>query len=235
MLRLPHLAGTMEAVAERGRDVFYTTPVAEEVARSLHAAGGLLTVEDFASHHSDWTAPVSTTYRGLTCWQPPPHSQGFAHLMILNILEGFDLASIGENTAAYVHLTVEATKLAFAERDRYLTDPEFSDIPLDRLLSKEYAAELHDRIQFDRAEPVAPAYAAAGDTTCSVAVDRDGNAVSIIQSLYHEYGSGFVAGDSGVLLQNRGAASATSAPIFVPSASIMPNDISPAAAPIAAH
>ena len=87
--------------------------------------------------------------------------------MILNILEGFDLASIGENTAAYVHLTVEATKLAFAERDRYLTDPEFSDIPLDRLLSKEYAAELHDRIQFDRAEPVAPAYAAAGDTTCS--------------------------------------------------------------------
>lgn len=205
MLRLPHLAETMEAVAERGRDGFYTGPVAEEIARSLQAAGGLLTVEDFASHHSDWTAPVSTTYRGLTCWQPPPNSQGFAHLMILNILEGFDLASIGENTAAYVHLTVEATKLAFAERDRYLTDPEFSDIPLDRLLSKEYAAELRDRIQFDRAEPVAPEYAAAGDTTCSVAVDRDGNAVSIIQSLYHEYGSGFVAGDSGVLLQNRGA------------------------------
>jgi len=205
LLRLPHLAETMEAVAERGRDGFYAGPVAEEMARSLQAAGGLLTTADFAAHHAEWTEPISTTYRGLTCWQPPPNSQGFAHLMVLNILEGFDLASIGENTAGYVHLVVEATKLAFAERDRYLTDPEFADIPLERLLSKEFAADLRAQIQPDRAQPVAPEYAAAGDTTCSVAVDRDGNAVSIIQSLYHEYGSGFVAGDSGVLLQNRGA------------------------------
>lgn len=206
VLRLPDLAETMEMVAQSGRAGFYTGPVAEEIARSLQTAGGLLTAEDFAAHHSNWTEPISTTYRGLTCWQHPPNSQGFAHLMILNILEGFDLAALGADSADYVHLVVEATKLAFTERDRYLTDPEFTDIPLGRLLSKEYAAELRDRIVFDRAGPTTPEYAATGDTTCSVAVDREGNAVSVIQSLYHEFGSGFVAGDSGVLLQNRGSA-----------------------------
>lgn len=205
VLRFPQLADTLEMVAAKGREGFYTGAVADEIARSVQAAGGLLTAEDFAGFHSQWGEPVSTTYRGLTAYQHPPNSQGFAHLMILNILEGFDLNRLGDDTAAYLHLVVEATKLAFADRDRYLTDPEFADIPLDRLLSKEYAAELRERIDFDRAAPTTPEHVAKGDTTCSVAVDRDGNAVSIIQSLYHEYGSGFVAGDTGVLLQNRGA------------------------------
>ena len=205
VLRFPHLAETMQTIAERGRDGFYAGPIADEIATSVQAGGGLLTVDDLASHHSDWTQPISTTYRGMTCFQHPPNSQGFAHLMILNILEGFDLASIGDGTAEYVHLVVEATKAAFAERDRYLTDPEFGDIPLDRLLSKEYAAELRGGIDLERAAPNVAEHAATGDTTCSVVVDREGNAVSVIQSLYHEYGSGFVAGDSGVLLQNRGS------------------------------
>ena len=151
-----------------------------------------------------WSEPISTTYRGYTCYQHPPNSQGFAHLMILNILERFDVAALRTDRAAYIHLLVEATKLAFRDRDRYLTDPAFSDIPLDRLLSKEYAAELAKQISFDSAlshepEPMGQ------DTTCTVVVDRDGNAASIIQSLYHEFGSAFVAGKTGILLQNRGS------------------------------
>ncbi len=205
VVRFPKLADTMEAIAQHGRDGFYTGPVAEEIARSLQSAGGLLTVEDLAAHRSEWAQPLSTTYRGFDCYQHPPNSQGFAHLMMLNILEGYDLAGMDETNPDYLHTVVEATKLAFAERDRYLTDPDFGDIPLETLLSKEYAAELRARIRTDGTnEPRQPA-ALAGDTTCSVVVDGAGNAVSVIQSLYHECGSGFVAGDTGVLLQNRGA------------------------------
>lgn len=205
VVRLPELAETLEAVAEKGRAGFYEGPVAAEIAASVQRAGGLLTIEDLAGHRSDWVEPVSTTYRGYDCYQHPPNSQGFAHLMMLNILEGYDVAGMGDGTAEYLHALVEATKLAFADRDRHLTDPDFGDIPLADLLSKDYAAELRERIDPARADGPSPAGAPAGDTTCSVVVDRDGNAVSVIQSLYHECGSGFVAGDSGVLLQNRGS------------------------------
>lgn len=205
VLRLPELAETLETIAEKGRAGFYEGPVAAEIAASLERSGGLLTAADLAAHESTWNEPLTTTYRGYTCYQHPPNSQGFVHQMILNILEGYDVAAMGEGSAEYVHTVVEATKLAFVDRDRYLTDPEAVDIPLEDLLSKDYAAELREYIDPDQARSPAPALAGAGDTTCTVVVDSAGNACSIIQSLYHECGSGFVGGDTGVLLQNRGS------------------------------
>ncbi len=204
IMRFPDLAQTMEAVAREGRAGFYEGKVSEEIVASLAAAGGAWHTDDLRSHRGTWSDPVSTTYRGYTCYQNPPNSQGFAHLMILNILENFDVASLTTDHAAYMHLTVEATKLAFRDRDRYLTDPEFAKIPMERLLSKEYAAELAKKISLDTILEAEP-QPMGQDTTCAVVVDRDGNAASIIQSLYHEFGSGYVAGKTGILLQNRGS------------------------------
>ncbi|WP_037859640.1 gamma-glutamyltransferase [Streptomyces sp. SCSIO 75703] len=204
VLALPRLADTLQTVADKGRAGFYEGAVAEEIATSLREAGGLLTAEDLAAHHSEWTEPISTTYRGYRCYQHPPNSQGFAHLIALNILENFDLSGMTDDSPEYVHLLVEATRLAFADRDRHLTDPAFHDIPLDDLLSKEHAAELSRRISADPA-PAVPSARMGGDTTCSVVVDSAGNAASVIQSLYHEFGSGFIAGETGVLLHNRGS------------------------------
>lgn len=205
ILQSPNLAATLQAVADKGRDGFYSGPVAEEMVAALQAAGGLLTMEDFATHQSSWDEPIATTYRGLTCYQHPPNSQGLVHLLTLNILEGFNLQDLGDDSAEYLHIVAEATKLAYAERERHLTDPEFADIPLELLLSQSYAERLRSQIDVTRARPATPARDSSGDTTCTVVVDGAGNAVSVIQSICHAFGSGFVAGDTGVLLHNRGA------------------------------
>jgi gamma-glutamyltranspeptidase/glutathione hydrolase len=204
LMRFPRMADTLEAIARAGRAGFYEGAVRDEIIAALAAAGGNWQASDFADHHGDWSDPVSTTYRGYTCYQHPPNSQGFAHLMMLNILENFDVAALQADRAAYIHLVVEATKLAFLDRDRYLTDPAFRGIPLHHLLSKDYAAELAARISFEHTLDHAP-HPMGQDTTCAVVVDRGGNAASVIQSLYHEFGSAFVAGKTGVLLQNRGS------------------------------
>lgn len=204
IMRFPGMAETMEEIARNGRAGFYEGAIADEIVSALAAAGGEWQLEDLANNRSTWDEPISTTYRGRTCYQHPPNSQGFAHLMILNIIEQFDVAALKTNHAAYIHLVVEATKLAFRDRDRYLTDPEFSGIPLDRLLSKDYAKELANQIDFDHTRETQPE-PMGQDTTCTVVVDRDGNAASVIQSLYHEFGSAFVAGDTGIVLQNRGS------------------------------
>lgn len=204
LLKFPGLANTLELVAEEGAAGFYQGQVADEIVRAVVDAGGYWTAEDLRSHQSSWSDPVSTTYRGRTLYQHPPNSQGFVHLMIMNILENFDVSLLNSYSPEYVHLIVEASKLAFADRDRYLTDPEHCDIPMDHLLSKDYAAKLASSIDLNTARASDPQPMGA-DTTCTVVVDRWGNAVSIIQSLYHEFGSGFVAGDTGVLLQNRGS------------------------------
>lgn len=203
IMRFPRLAETMEAVAEAGRAGFYEGVVADDIVRSLEAAGGFWEEQDLARHASTWEVPIATEYRGYACYQHPPNSQGFAHLMILNILEQFDVAAMGDESPEYVHLLVEATKLAFRDRDRYLTDPRASEIPLDSLLSKQYAAELKQEICQKACSP--RSVAMGQDTTCTVVVDRWGGAVSMIQSLYHEFGSCFVTNESGVLLQNRGS------------------------------
>lgn len=204
LLRFPGLAETLDLVAQKGRNGFYEGQVADEMVRAVVEAGGYWETNDLGKHESLWGDPVSTTYRGRTLYQHPPNSQGFVHLMIMNILENFDVSLLNSYSPEYVHLIVEASKLAFADRDRYLTDPDYCDIPMDHLLSKEYASGLAAHIDFDKARPTNPTPMGA-DTTCTVVVDQWGSAVSIIQSVYHEFGSAFVAGDTGVLLQNRGS------------------------------
>ncbi|WP_020618627.1 gamma-glutamyltransferase [Paenibacillus daejeonensis] len=202
--RQPDLARTLRRVAENGRDEFYTGETAQEIARYMEAEGGLLTAEDLAAHRGDWVAPVTGTYRGYDLYQMPPNSQGFAGIMTLQMLEKFDLAGVEHGSHAYYQLCVEALKRSFRDRNRYLTDPAFSEVPLSRLLSKEYAAELATTIDVNQASDE-EAVALGSDTAYAAVVDAEGNAVSFIQSLYFEYGSGVVAGNTGVLMQNRGS------------------------------
>ena len=214
------LAGTLEILARDGpRRGFYDGHMAQRICDALEQADSPLRAEDFADFHAEWVEPLSTDYRGYTAYEFPPNTQGFAALQILNIMEGYDVVAFGDGTADYYHHMAEAVKLAFADRNTWLTDPKFVDIPLDRLLSKDYAGERRELIDRDRAmemEAVEPGVAfdsdarkgggdGGGDTCYFCVVDGDGLAVSVIQSIYHDFGSAFVAGDTGVLLQNRGS------------------------------
>jgi len=201
-----NLAATLRRLAASGRDGFYRGDLAARIVSSVQALGGALSARDLAEHRSEWVKPISVSYRGFDVYELPPNGQGVAALEMLNILEGFDLKSWGHNSAAYLHHLVEAKKLAFADRDTYITDPAFARIPLDRLLSKGYAAERRKLISADRAAAEYPAGQGEGsDTIYLTVVDKDHNAVSFINSLFSEFGSGIVAGDTGVCLQNRGA------------------------------
>ncbi|QUL56207.1 gamma-glutamyltransferase [Paenibacillus tritici] len=198
------LAGTLRTLAAGGRDAFYKGSIAEEISEYMLASGGYLTRDDFADHHGSWVEPLSTDYHGYTVYQVPPNSQGFTALMALNILEHYDFADIAHGSYEYYHLLVEALKLSFRDRDRVLTDPDFSSIPLEHLLGKPYAAELAAMIS-PRQASVINSEPVGRDTAYAAVVDGEGNAVSFIQSLYFEFGSGVVAGDTGILLQNRGS------------------------------
>jgi gamma-glutamyltranspeptidase len=207
ILRQTDLAKSINLVAEKGMDVFYRGEIAEKIVRGLQDSGGLLTEDDFASHQSDWVEPLHTNYRGYEVYQLPPNTQGIATLMILNLLEEMDLKSIGEGTADYYHLMTEAVKLVFADRDRWVTDPDSIDIPIDKLLSKDYTSERRQHIDMEKAlneEQINPAID-RGDTVYLCAHDKDGMAVSLIQSVYFEFGSAFISPGTGILLQNRGS------------------------------
>ena len=198
------LARTLQLIAEKGRDEFYKGGLAKHIISSLQEKGSLLTFEDFASHYGDWTEPIQTTYRGLTMYQVPPNSQGFVGLMALNILEDFDLGHIEHGSYEYYHVLVEALKLCFRDRNKELTDPAFHSIPLNRLLDKSYADQLANEISWNEAVDI-ETKPVGRDTAHAAVVDKDGNAVSFIQSLYFEFGSAVVAGDTGILMQNRGS------------------------------
>ena len=217
-LALPRLADSFERLARLGpRKGFYEGETAEEMCRALGAEGSPLTADDFAAYSCEWVEPISTGYRGYTAYEFPPNTQGFAALQIFNIIEGYDVRAWGDNTADYYHYMAEATKLALADRNEWLTDPKFVDIPLDRLLDKSYAAERRELIDPARAARMedvpagirfggaAPRADAGGDTCYFCAVDGDGLAVSIIESIYHDFGSGVVAGETGIIMQNRGS------------------------------
>jgi gamma-glutamyltranspeptidase/glutathione hydrolase len=220
----PHLAATLEAIASAGRDAFYKGPIAAAIVADMKRRNGLLDARDFAEHTSEWFEPISTNYRGYDVYELGPNTQGFCALEMLNILEGYDLKSLGHNSAAYLHLVVEAKRIAFADRAAYLADA--GSVPpgvIKTLISKEYAAL--------RRKEIDPAHAAAdykpaqiagapsaperinedltgrdlGDTVYLTAADGQGNMISLIQSLFDDFGSGIVAGDTGVLLQNRGS------------------------------
>lgn len=198
------LARTLRMLATGGRDAFYLGEIGAEIAGYLQQRGGLLTREDFAAHRGSWVEPLMSGYRGYDVYQMPPNSQGFVGLMALNVLETFDLGAIEHGSSDYYHLLIEAIKRCFRDRDEVLTDPEDTVIPLERLLDKGYATELASAIRANLAAPV-NAKPMGSDTAYAAVVDKEGNAVSFIQSLYFEFGSGVVAGGTGILLQNRGS------------------------------
>ena len=206
VLRQLNLARTYRTLAREGRDAFYRGPLARSITDYVQRCGGVLSMEDMQRHHSDWVAPISTNYRGYDVYEFPPNTQGIAALEMLNILEGYNLKSLGYQSAEYLHLLLEAKKLAFADRDTYVSDPAFVHVPVEQLLSKTYAEQQRSRINPERATPY---YAAGlekeGDTMYLCVADREGNVVSLIQSLSFGFGSGIVGGDTGVLLHNRGS------------------------------
>jgi gamma-glutamyltranspeptidase/glutathione hydrolase len=199
------LARTLETIAKDGRAAFYEGSVAAEIESFLTNHGGFLKAADLASHTSEWVEPVSTNYRGYDVWELPPNGQGIAALQMLNILEAYDLKSMGFGSAAYLHLLIEAKKLAFEDRAKYYADPAFNKIPVKQLISKEYAAQRRKLIDPAKAaarfEPGTPEQ---GDTIYLTVADKDGNMVSLIQSLYWEFGSAVVPPKLGFPLQNRG-------------------------------
>lgn len=198
------LAASLIKLAEQGRDCFYKGELAEEIVSFIQEQGGLLNLQDFMSHKGDWLTPLKGDYRGFDVYQVPPNSQGFVGIMALNIVENFKMSDITEGSFEYYHLLVEALKLSFRDRNRYLTDPDFTSIPLEKLLSKQYAKELASEITFSSTVSM-DTQSVGHDTAYAAVVDDEGNAVSFIQSLYFEFGSGVVAGNTGILLQNRGS------------------------------
>ena len=196
------LAATLARLAEAGPEELYQGELARRIADGAARAGSPLTLADLAAHRADWVEPLRLGYRGGEAVSFPPPTQGFAALAILSLLEGFDVGALDD--VDHVHLAVEATKLALEDRERYLTDPTLVEVPVARCLDPERLASLRRHIS-RRAAMMAEARPAGGDTIAIVAADGAGNAVALIQSLYHEFGAGVVAGDTGVLLQNRGA------------------------------
>ena len=201
----PQLAKTLQVIASKGRAGFYEGPIAKTMADFIQSQGGFLTYEDLASFHSEWTPPVSSNYRGYEVWELPPNGQGIAALQILNMLENYDLKSLGLFSAEYIHLFTEAKKLAFADRAKYYADPLFEKIPVEELISKSYAKE---RIKLIDANKVAKTDEAGilknGDTIYLTAADQYGNMISLIQSNYRGMGSGMVPPGLGFMLQDRG-------------------------------
>jgi gamma-glutamyltranspeptidase/glutathione hydrolase len=219
VFRNPNLASSLELIAKGGRDAFYKGPIAKAIADEMERRHGLITLKDLGDHHADWVDPLATTYRGYQVLELPPNTQGVAALEMLNIMEGFDLKALGWGSAAYLHALVESKRIAFADRGAWLGDPGSTPPKaIERMLSKEYAAERRKAIDPDKA---AAGYSAfkidgrstpdggdepigRGDTIYLTAADAEGNVVSLIQSLYETFGSGIVAGDTGIVLHNRG-------------------------------
>jgi gamma-glutamyltranspeptidase/glutathione hydrolase len=207
LFKNPRLANTYQTIANEGRDAFYKGEIAKKIDSYMAEQGGFLRLEDLAAHQSEWVTPVSTNYRGYDLYELPPNGQGIAALQILNILEGYDIKNMGFGSAEYIHTFVEAKKLAFEDRAKFYADMEFVDVPVDTLISKEYAEERRKLIDSTKAAMTFPAGDAAldaGDTIYLTVADSDGNMVSLIQSNYRGMGSGMTPGDLGFILQDRG-------------------------------
>ncbi len=205
IFRNPSLANTLELIAEGGRDVFYKGEIARTIAKFMKEQGGFISLEDLASHTSEWVDPVSTNYRGYDVWELPPNGQGIAALQILNILESFDIAAMGFGSSEYIHHFVEAKKLAFEDRARYYADPAFNELPVEELISKEYAAKRAQLIKPHRASRNLDAGEMEhGNTIYLTVADGEGNMISLIQSNFRGLGSGMCPPGLGFILQDRG-------------------------------
>jgi gamma-glutamyltranspeptidase / glutathione hydrolase len=204
VLKQPDLAGSLRALAARGPDELYTGATGRRIAEFVERERGLFNAQDLAAYRPLWQDPISTTYHGARVFAFPPNSQGLALLMQLNMAEAFDLKSMGHNSVEYLHTLVELKKLAFADRDAHITDPAAHKAPVDRLLSREYARErirsLTARATSSSSEP----HDDSGDTVFLCVVDREGNMVSMIQSLYSAFGSKRMVPGTGIVLHNRG-------------------------------
>ena len=205
LLSNPNLGKTLSTIAKDGRDAFYKGDIAKTIAEISSAYDGLLTYEDLANYNAHWDDPIHVNYRGYEVYEMPPNSSGHILLQELNVVELFDLQTLGCNTAESVHLMVEAKKLAFADREKYMADPNWVDVPIEGMLSKSYAAEQAKRIDLEKAAVDVPAGGpeAHEDTTCFCTADSAGNLVCVLQSIQSGFGSGLVAGDTGILLNNR--------------------------------
>jgi len=203
----PDLSNTYEKIAKDGRDAFYKGEIARAIDRYIKKHGGFLSYEDLAAHTSNWVTPISVNYRGYDIWELPPNGQGTAALQMLNILEGYDIAAMGFGSTEYLHVLTEAKKLAYEDRAKFYADPQFNKIPLADLLSKEYAKKRRALIDLNKAADSYPAgdlEIETGNTTYLTVADKDGNMVSLIQSIYSEFASGMVPDGLGFVLQNRG-------------------------------
>lgn len=200
-----NLADTFRQVAEQGRSAFYEGEIARQIAAFSRAYDGLLTEADLASFHARWDDPIHTDYHGHRIYEMPPNSSGHILLQELNIVECFDLASMGCCTAESIHLMVEAKKLAFADRETYVADPDHLAIPIQGMLSKDYARERAALIDLERAKEDVPAGLpeAHEDTTCFTVADGHGNVACVLQSIQSGFGSSLIAGETGILLNNR--------------------------------
>ena len=226
ILRNPDLARTLSTIAAEGRDAFYRGSIGEAIVRFSDEQGGLLTMADLDDCRARWQEPIAAQYRGHTVYEAPPNSSGHILLQELNIIDGHDIAALGFGTPESIHLMVEAKKLAFADREAYVADPDYIDVPLEGMLSRDYARERAASIDPERAgsnvaagdpwrhQTAARRAVASGagrrgpraeqeDTTCFVVADREGNAVCQLQSIQSGWGSSLVAGDTGILLNNR--------------------------------
>lgn len=203
----PLLANTYEQLGEKGRDVFYRGEMAKTMASFMERVGGFLTYEDFAEHRSEWVEPVSTNYRGWDVWELPPNGQGIAALQILNVLEQYDVQAMGFGSVEYIHLFAEAKKLAFEDRAKFYADMDFTDVPVEWLISKEYAkqrAALIDPKKAAQSYPAGNPNLETGDTIYLCTADAEGNMVSLIQSNYRGMGSGLCPDGLGFCFQDRG-------------------------------
>jgi gamma-glutamyltranspeptidase/glutathione hydrolase len=212
------LANSLQQIAKAGaRAAFYDGPIAQRICAGLESQGSPLRADDFAAFQAEWVEPITASYRGYDVYELPPNTQGFTALQILKMIEGFDVAGWGDGTADYYHHMAEAVKIAFADREEWLTDPRFVDIPVQRFISQAYADQRRRLIDPQRAlniaeVPAGIAYAQPherrapdGDTCYFCTADQSGMVVSLISSIYHDFGSAVIGGNTGIILQNRGA------------------------------
>ncbi|OGL62145.1 MAG: gamma-glutamyltransferase [Candidatus Tectomicrobia bacterium RIFCSPLOWO2_12_FULL_69_37] len=205
VFRNPKLAASLRAVAEGGREVFYEGAIAKEIVRYSKEVGGLFEMEDFAATRSTWVEPIRTSYRGHELCEIPPNGQGLAALLCLNIVGEDPVGDFSYGSADHLHFMIEAMKLAFADRSRYIADPGMADVPIPGMLSKGYAKERRKLIQPGQAGDPAPgAPHGWSDTIYLTAADAEGNMCSFINSLFSQFGSGVAGGETGIMLQNRG-------------------------------
>src|SRR6185295_15135664 len=212
IFRNPDLARSLRRIGEQGRDGFYKGPTAEAIVRASTELGGAMAATDLEDFQPEWVTPIHSTYRGWTIHELPPNTTGIAALMMLNIMEQFPIGDWGYHTTKSLHVMIEAKKLAFADLLRYIGDPGFAKLPVEKLLSKSHAQDRARLIDMQRASPrVEPAHlpgytmSAGNDTIYLCAIDAAGNIASLIQSIYAGFGSAIVPPGTGFALHNRGA------------------------------